>query len=82
MNIRVNTINPGTMDTPMIREASAALFSQVDVHRKAKSIVPLGRIAAPEEIAEMSWFLGSQAAAYITGASVAVDGGMTAGPLY
>ncbi|TMC46533.1 MAG: SDR family oxidoreductase [Chloroflexi bacterium] len=68
--IRVNSIHPGVVDTRMTEEF-------VD---KAAATVPLGRKAAtPHDIAELVLFLVSDAAAYISGAEITIDGGRTAG---
>ncbi|SOE98806.1 NAD(P)-dependent dehydrogenase, short-chain alcohol dehydrogenase family [Burkholderia sp. OK233] len=70
--IRVNSVHPGLVDTPMLDantpEANSNLAAQT----------PLGRIGRPDEIADLVLFLASDASAYITGAEVAIDGGMIA----
>jgi len=72
-NIRVNVVAPGMVDTPML-----ALMD--DTRRSAlKRRIPLGRIATPEEIASVVLFLASNAAAYITGQVIGVNGGMVMG---
>ena len=71
--ITVNVIAPGFVDTDMTAELS--------VERKQQIIgnVPLGRYAQPSEIADVAVFLGSEGAAYITGAVIPVDGGLGMG---
>jgi NAD(P)-dependent dehydrogenase (short-subunit alcohol dehydrogenase family) len=72
-NITVNVINPGPIDTDMM----AAL---TDDQRDAFTTqIPLGRMGKPEEVAETVAFLASPGAAYITGAVIAVDGGVSMG---
>ena len=68
--IRVNSIHPGVVDTEMIAGLGADRFTNA----------PLGRCAQPEEIAQVARFLASDASSYLTGAELAVDGGMLAGP--
>ncbi len=72
--ITVNVVGPGVTDTPM----SAA--SLADPKRRAMllSRVPIGRPADPAEVAGVVAFLASEAAAYVTGAFLAVDGGWLA----
>jgi len=66
-NIRVNAIAPGWVDTGggMLLPSS----------RQAAELTPLGRLAKPEEIAEVVYFLISSQASFITGATIVVDGG-------
>lgn len=69
--IRVNAVAPGTVATERFR----ALRSPEETRRMAES-VPLGRVAEPEEIAEVVLFLASDAARYVTGATLDVNGGL------
>jgi NAD(P)-dependent dehydrogenase (short-subunit alcohol dehydrogenase family) len=75
-NIRVNSIAPGPVDTPLLRRNVPATFMS-DVFDDR---IPLGRLARSEEIASASLMLLSDAASFINGATLVVDGGMTAGP--
>ena len=72
-NIRVNTILPGLIETD--------LTSTFDDKTKTKILrsVPLSRIGLPSDIANAIVFLASDASAYVTGASLVIDGGMTIG---
>jgi meso-butanediol dehydrogenase / (S,S)-butanediol dehydrogenase / diacetyl reductase len=71
--IRVNAVCPGYVLTPMQRaEYTDEMLAEVDVS------IPLGRHAAPEEIAALFAFLASDDAGYITGAVLTIDGGETA----
>ena len=69
-NVRVNAVAPGCIDTDM-----TAVLSDAVKEEMIKSI-PLGRTAAPEEVAQAVVFLASQKAGYITGQTLNVDGGM------
>lgn len=70
-NVRVNSISPGTTNTPM----NALEFRDRDVYERHVSGIPLGRIAEPEEIANVITFLVSDLASYVTGQNIIVDGG-------
>src|ERR1700719_121475 len=72
--VRVNAVAPGPIDTGMLTRFT------VSDERKAGLIagVPLKRVGRPEEIAESIVFLASDKASFITGATIAVDGGKTA----
>ena len=73
--IRVNCICPGDTDTPMLRqEAHETGVSEADFLADAARR-PLRRIGKPEEIAESAVFLASDAAQFITGTALVVDGG-------
>lgn len=78
-NIRVNCICPGSIDTPMLRGALAS-SGQFDLNwRRTELVIPLGRIGAADDIASATLFLASDEAKYITGVTLPVDGGRTAG---
>lgn len=74
--VRVNSVFPGLVDTPFIDRlrTNNALDNSI-------SRTPLGRIAQPDEIANVVLFLLSDEASYVNGAEITVDGGMTAGTL-
>lgn len=75
--IRVNAVCPGAIDTPLFRSS----YENVDDPERALAEIreryALGRIAAPEEVAEAVLYLSGPGASYITGTALAVDGGRT-----
>jgi len=72
--IRVNAIGPGTIATPM----AGAVNTDERAQKMVMSRTPLGRIGQPEEIASVAVFLASDAASYMTGETIYVDGGRLA----
>lgn len=70
--IRVNAVFPGLIDTPIMSGASPA-FRDVAI-----SETPLGRIGEPEDVAPLIVYLISDESSFVTGAEIAVDGGMSA----
>jgi NAD(P)-dependent dehydrogenase (short-subunit alcohol dehydrogenase family) len=75
--IRVNCIIPGSIDTAMMWRGLSE-NEQPDAARAASSDVPLGRVGAPEEVAAAAAYLVSDAASYVTGTNLLVDGGLLA----
>ncbi len=71
-HITVNNIGPGAIDTPM----DAPLKAHPDQLRALLDEIPLGRMGTPGEVAELAVYLASDAAAYVTGATFFIDGGM------
>lgn len=69
--IRVNVIHPGAVRTPMTAGADEAMFE----------VYPLRRIGEPEDIGDAVVYLASDEASFVTGADLAVDGGMVLGPV-
>jgi NAD(P)-dependent dehydrogenase (short-subunit alcohol dehydrogenase family) len=76
--INVNAVAPGTIDTNIIKEPG--IMKLVD-HEREHSSAPLGRIGVAEDVVGAVMFLASNEAAYITGATILVDGGANAGSL-
>ena len=74
--IRCNAVLPGTVETPVWKHRVEA---RPDVFEKVKSWYPVGRVGRPEDIAAAVAFLSADEAGFVNGASLAVDGGLTAG---
>lgn len=81
-NIRVNCVVPGFIESPMMRGGVAQRFGEAAVDEfvaERGKRMPLKRFGTPEDVAKACAFLASEDAAYITGTSLVVDGGVTAG---
>lgn len=76
--VRVNVICPGGVDTPIF-ETFLGPKRAPEIKRMYAEITPLGRIGRPEDIAKAALFLASDAAEFITGAVLTVDGGLNLG---
>ena len=74
--VRVNCIAPGTVETPIWAERVA---THPNVFQELAGWYPLGRVGQPDDIANAALFLASDAASWITGVLLPVDGGLTAG---
>lgn len=77
--IRVNCICPGDTDTPMLREEARQLGQAEAQFLVSSAERPLRRLGMPEDIAQAALYLASDAAAFVTGTSLVVDGGGLAG---
>ncbi len=73
MGIRSNAVLPGFIYTPMVK----AMYDTPGVSERRAAAVPLGRIGTPDDVAQAVVFLASPRAAYINGAELVVDGGLT-----
>jgi len=78
LNIRVNSVNPSITRTPMTTGRITKNADGSEGHPLAVG-VPLGRLAEPEEMAQVALFLLSDRASYVSGQSIVVDGGQSAG---
>jgi NAD(P)-dependent dehydrogenase (short-subunit alcohol dehydrogenase family) len=72
--IRVNSVFPGFVETPMTRD----LHAQPGVREERTALTPLGRLAQPEDIAWGILYLASEESSYVTGSELVIDGGVTA----
>jgi NAD(P)-dependent dehydrogenase (short-subunit alcohol dehydrogenase family) len=80
--IRVNAINPGLTRTERLKEGMAADarlqgIETEEAMKRAMAKIPMGRMAEPEEIAKVVLFLASDAASYVTGINMSMDGATT-----
>jgi NAD(P)-dependent dehydrogenase (short-subunit alcohol dehydrogenase family) len=80
LGIRVNSIHPGIIDTPMSRDilGAADAATQAQIKARWKLMHPLGRLGSANEVAQCILFLASDASAFVTGTELVVDGGLTA----
>jgi 3-oxoacyl-[acyl-carrier protein] reductase len=83
-NIRVNTLIPGRIATDRLQQldeisAKKSGIALEEQQKRSAATVPLGRYGDPDEFGRVGAFLLSNAAAYLTGAAIQVDGGMIKG---
>ena len=78
LGIRVNSVHPGFIDTPMVANALHAAENGNEIRSAIIAAHPLGRLGVPREIADAVVFLASDEASFMTGAELVVDGGYTA----
>ncbi len=74
--VRVNCICPGTVDSPWVRRLIDEAGESLDGLRARQ---PMGRLGTPEEVAAAVLYVASDAAAFMTGSALVLDGGLTAG---
>ena len=82
--ITVNMVLPGRVATDRLRELDEGKAQRVgqsleEIESEAKTTIPAGRYGSPEEFASVATFLCSEAASYVTGSMIRVDGGLTKG---
>ncbi|CAN5922370.1 hypothetical protein BH23ACT10_BH23ACT10_11440 [soil metagenome] len=71
--VRVNSVHPGFIDTPILADAKGTEFEDAMV-----GMTPMGRLGQPEEVAALIAFLASDDASFMTGSELYVDGGYIA----
>jgi len=76
--IRVNAISPGAIRTPINRDS----WESEEAYRQLMTLIPYNRIGEPEDVAQVATWLASDAADYVTGTTIYVDGGMTLYPSF
>ena len=69
--VRVNAVSPGVIDTRFHEE-----FSSPEMMKGYVAGIPLGRVGTPEEVAEVICFLASEAASFVAGETIEINGGM------
>ena len=82
--VRVNSVHPGIIDTPIWEKlrpdlAAGGRNAPIDIEEVGRRGAPLGRVGTAQDIANGVLFLASDAASYITGAELVIDGGITGG---
>ena len=75
--IRVNTICPGTVDSPSLHERARSLGEEAEIMKSFVARQPIGRMAKPEEMAGIAVWLASDESSYVTGSDVIADGGIS-----
>ena len=79
--IRTVAVSPGTIDTPMLARTAAGWEQPLDdLYREIEQKIPVRRLGRPEDVAEVALFLMSDAASYINGTTIVIDGGTMALP--
>ena len=78
-NIRVNSVHPGVIDTPIWTKLPPGANAPLDPNKIAEATVPIGKAGQAEDIANGVLFLCSDASSHMTGSELVIDGGMTAG---
>lgn len=78
LNVRVNSIHPGFIDTPLVRKAMTRFASEAEARRFYDGLAPMGRLGEPQDIAYGVLYLASDESKFVTGSELVIDGGYTA----
>ena len=78
LNVRVNTIHPGFIDTPLLRKGMARFEDAAQGQRIYDALQPVGHLGSPEDVAYGVLYLASDESKFVTGAELVIDGGYTA----
>jgi NAD(P)-dependent dehydrogenase (short-subunit alcohol dehydrogenase family) len=73
--IRVNTLSPGPIDTPIMDGQADSKEGADAIRASFAAMIPLGRLGQPEEVAA-AYFLAAEESSFVTGIELSVDGGM------
>ena len=78
LKIRINTIHPGFIDTPLLRQGMDRIEDRVEARRIYDALQPVGHLGEPDDIAYGVLYLASDEAKFVTGAELVIDGAYTA----
>ena len=78
LNVRVNTVHPGFIDTPLLRKGMARYEDPAEAQRLYDALQPVGHLGQPEDIAYGVLYLASDESKFVTGSELVIDGGYTA----
>ena len=78
LNVRVNTVHPGFIDTPLLRKGMARFEDPAEAQRLYDALQPVGHLGQPEDIAYGVLYLASDESKFVTGSELVIDGGYTA----
>ena len=78
LKVRVNTVHPGFIDTPLLRKAMARFDDPAEAQRVYDALQPVGHLGQPEDIAYGVLYLASDESKFVTGSELVIDGGHTA----
>lgn len=77
--VRINCICPGRVETPFVKSRLEEYPDREAAYREMCSTQPNGRMGRPEEVASLALYLAADESRFVTGAAMAIDGGMTSG---
>ena len=80
--IRVNSINPGPMDTPFVEKSGLSKQDADNVNSSLANRIPLKRLGKPEDVAKLAAFIASDDASFITGVEYLIDGGLNVNSVF
>ena len=78
LGVRVNTVHPGFIDTPLLRKAMARFGDLAEARRNYDALQPAGHIGEPDDVAWGVLYLASDESKFVTGSELVIDGGYTA----